>query len=132
NIALFGEDGDNTYQINNPSSGTLNVTLDDLATQGVQQSPNDRQALGINTITFQGVNGITLDLSLASAGQANQTIQQTVASGINLSLVGSFQNVVGTPGNDRIQGNSAHNSLMGVSGNDTLVASTGPATLVAG
>jgi Ca2+-binding RTX toxin-like protein len=132
NIALFGEDGDNTYEIDNPISGALNVTLDDLATQGVEQSPNDRQSLGINTITFKGVNGITLDLTLASGGQSNQVIQQAIATSINLSLIGLFQNVVGTPGNDFIKGNSDHNSLMGVAGNDTLTGGTGPATLVAG
>src|SRR5262249_58173485 len=47
-------------------------------------------------------------------------------------LIGSFQNVTGTPGDDWIHGNSALNVLTGGAGNDTLIAGSGDATLVAG
>ena len=49
-----------------------------------------------------------------------------------MTLIGQFQNVVGTPGNDSIKGDSSANVLSGGGGSDTLIGGTGPATLVAG
>jgi hypothetical protein len=58
---------------------------------------------------------------------------QQVAPGVSVALVGQFQNVVGTPGDDWIHGGSANNVLDGGgTGNDTLIGGSGPATLVAG
>jgi Ca2+-binding RTX toxin-like protein len=132
NIGLYGENGNKTYQLNGSLANPLTVTLDDLATAGLSQSFIDKTSFGTNTITFPNSVGLTIDLSRTSMGVANPANQQTVASGITLNLVGQFQNVIGTPGNNYIKGNSVDNVLFGGGGNDTLVAGSGNATLVAG
>jgi hypothetical protein len=132
NIRLYGEDGNNTFKLEGTAANPLSVSLDDLATIGLEQSPNDRQTRGTNTIEFPTAFGITIDLSQFSQGTTNSLLMQTVATGINVNLVGEFENVVGTPGNDYIKGNGVDNVLQGVSGNDTLVAGSGNSTLEAG
>jgi Ca2+-binding RTX toxin-like protein len=132
NIQLYGEDGNNTYKLEGSLTNPLSVSLDDLATIGLQQSPNDRQTSGANTIEFPTASGIHIDLSQFSQGTTNQVSSQAVAAGISLNLVGEFENVVGTPGNDFIKGNGVDNVLTGVSGNDTLVGGSGNSTLQAG
>jgi hypothetical protein len=132
NIGLFGENGNKTYQLNGSLANPLSVTLDDLATSGLTQSFGDKTTHGINTIAFPTSIGLTIDLSRTSAGVANPANQQTVASGITLTLVGQFEDVIGTPGNNYIQGNAVDNVLTGGGGNDTLIAGSGNATLVAG
>ena len=134
-IGLDGLQGNNTYNITGSATNPITATLNDLATFGQNQSETDSQSLGINTIRFPGVlDGITLDLSNASAGAvptADQ--QQAVAPGITLALIGQFQNVVGTPGDDYIKGDASSNVLDGGgTGNDTLVGGSGPVTLLAG
>ncbi len=131
-IALFGLNGDNTYSVSGTAASPISVTLDDLSTIGQNVALDDSQTLGINTITFPGVSGIHLDLSMASTGTAAGAMPQAVASGVTVTLVGLFQNVIGTPGDDWIKGDASSNVLTAGSGNDTLIGGTGPATLVAG
>jgi hypothetical protein len=110
------------------------VTLNDLATFGQLQPQTDSLTLGVNTISFPGVSGIHIDLSNASAGAVPTAAQQqAVAPGVTVALIGQFQNVIGTPGDDYIKGDASVNVLDGGgSGNDTLVGGSGPATLIAG
>jgi Ca2+-binding RTX toxin-like protein len=135
-IGLAGLQGNNTYAVTGSAANPITVTLNDLATFGQSLPQEDGLTPGINTIHFPGVTGgITLDLSNASAGAAPTAAQQqqVVPGAITVTLVGQFQNVVGTPGSDFIKGDSSANVLSGgTGGNDTLVGGSGPATLVAG
>jgi Ca2+-binding RTX toxin-like protein len=133
-INLFGEDGNNTYQLTGTANNPLSVYVNDLDTTGAPFAQTDSLPNGINTLQFPGVSGITIDLSNFSSGTALTAAQlQQVAPGLSVGLTGQFQNVVGTPGDDYIKGNSGPNILdAGGSGNDTLIGGSGPATLIAG
>ncbi|MGH7193625.1 MAG: hypothetical protein ACREJM_08850, partial [Candidatus Saccharimonadales bacterium] len=134
-VELTGEAGDNTYVLGGSGDSTqpASVTLDDVDTFGATQSQTDGQSPGINTIEFAGEQGVRLDLSQASTGDASSDPPvQMVAGDLNVSLIGPFQNVYGTPGNDYLHGNASANLLVAGGGNDTLVSGSGPATLVAG
>jgi Ca2+-binding RTX toxin-like protein len=132
NLALYGRDGNNTYELTGTVSNPLTATLNDLGTIGQDLPLIDDTTLGINTLEFPGVSGITLDLSKYSTGSDSTLQPQTLAQGLTLALVGPFQNVMGTPGNDLIKGNDSLNSIFGGAGNDTLMGGTGAATLQAG
>ena len=125
NVGLYGEDGNNTFNITGTAANPFSGFLDDLATSGLEQSPNDLNTAGTNTIAFPTAAKINIDLSQTSCGASSQIIPQTVADHISLYLVGMFENVIGTPGDDFIQGNAIDNSLTGGAGNDTLVAGSG-------
>jgi parallel beta-helix repeat protein len=130
-VGLYGEDGDNTYSLNDPPAHPLSAMLDDLATAGLEESANDKSTHGTNTLSFPTANGIVLDLSDYSFGGAMAT-PQDVATGIVLTLVGQFEDVIGTAGNDYIKGNGVDDSISGVGGNDTLVGGSANSTLAAG
>src|SRR5205807_755189 len=134
NISLFGEDGNNLFQLTGTSVNPLSVNVNDLNTFGPVVSQTDGAPTGINALAFPGVNGITIDLSKTTMGVApTPSDVQQVAPDLAVTLTGLFQNVVGTPGDDLIKGNSSMNVLDGGgAGNDTLTAGSGPATLVAG
>jgi Ca2+-binding RTX toxin-like protein len=74
--------------------------------------------LDFSTTTTQGI-GITL----------NSTTIQTVAPGLQITINGSIENVIGGGGNDYINGNSLDNTLNGGDGNDYLSAGNGNDTL---
>jgi hypothetical protein len=131
-IALFGLDGNNTYAVSGTAANPISVALNDLSTIGKDQPLTDSTTQGINTITFPGVSGITLDLGITSQGTAAAATPQTVAPGVTVALTGQFQNVIATAGNNWIKGDASTNVLTGGGGNDTLTGGTGPATLVAG
>jgi Ca2+-binding RTX toxin-like protein len=81
---------------------------------------------GIDTLDFSGAHrGITLNL--ASSG--GQTID---AAGNKIKLVGTFENVIGTPFDDNINGNQANNLLLGMGGNDNLSGHAGQDILIGG
>ncbi|HVX14299.1 MAG TPA: MBG domain-containing protein [Pirellulales bacterium] len=135
-VELAAGAGNNIYSVG--GSGNTDqpavVTLDDVDTYGVDQADSDAIVSGTNTIEFgDRESSVSLDLGLAGAGLANQDVPlQQVTSDLSLSLIGQFQNVIGTAGNDSIVGGSGHNILYGGSGEATLVGGSGPATLVAG
>jgi hypothetical protein len=131
-IFLDGEDGNNTYELQPSSDMALTATASDLLTIGQNLDLIDGQSNGVNTLMFPASSGITLDLSQTSTGNAATIVPQTVATGINLSLIGLFQDVDGTAGPDQITGNSANDVIFAGSGNATLVAGSGATTLVAG
>ncbi|HWB13177.1 MAG TPA: PKD domain-containing protein [Pirellulales bacterium] len=134
NVELAAGGGNNVYQVSGPSSQSAPIVLNDLATFADSQADTDSQLPGTNTITFgPGEFAASLNLANAGNGDAGTSLPvQQVTSDLWLALVGQFQNVVGTPGNDSISGNSGPNVLTGGSGNDTLMGGSGSATLVAG
>src|SRR5262249_9245737 len=99
------------------------VSLEEIRTIGTTVPLIDNQAAGVDTIQFAGLSGITFDLNLTT---------QTVGGDVSVTLLGTFERVIGTPGNDKLIGNGAANYLYGAGGNDTPVAGSGNATLEGG
>ena len=133
NIGLYGEGGDNTYSLAGPFTGYL----DQLGTDGFEQSAADRVTGGMNVILFPGADRVSLDLSLsvggAAASAAVSAATQQVTGNVSLYLVGLFNGAVGSAaGADLIRGNALPASLVAGGGNATLVAGSGGGTLVAG
>jgi Ca2+-binding RTX toxin-like protein len=76
---------------------------------------------GVDTLDFSNLTlGINVNLT-RSGGQ----IQRIDESGNDLVLNGMFENVIGTPFDDKIGGNSADNLLDGGAGNDQIGGSSG-------
>jgi Ca2+-binding RTX toxin-like protein len=126
-LTLYGEDGNNTYNLDGSSGQSFAVTLSKIVTVGTTTPLIDEVSDSNDTITFTGLSGIRIDLSQAGLQRIS-----TGAADVEANLVGQFQNVVGTPGNDWIHGNAAANVLAAGAGNDTLIAGSGDATLIAG
>jgi Ca2+-binding RTX toxin-like protein len=81
---------------------------------------------GIDTLDFShALRGIKLNLG--SSG--NQTID---SHGSKVKLNGTFENVIGTPFDDHINGNAADNVLVGGGGNDFLDGQGGRDILIGG
>src|SRR5207248_6694531 len=91
-LSLYGEDDNNTYNLDGRAGQPFAVTLSKIVTEGNDNPTTDQISHGTDTITFSNLSGVTLDLS--------RTGPQTVSPGITLTLVGSFEDVIGTPGND--------------------------------
>lgn len=81
---------------------------------------------GIDTLDFsQAKRGISI--SLGSTGT-----QSIDAAKNKIQLIGTFENVIGTPYDDQITGNSADNLLVGGGGNDVLNGQAGRDILIGG
>jgi Ca2+-binding RTX toxin-like protein len=88
----------------------------------------NNDSAGIDTLDFsQATVGATVDLASSSAQKI-----LAPANANTLTLKGTFENVVGTPKDDFIRGNSANNRLEGRGGNDTLYGGSGNDSLYGG
>ena len=84
---------------------------------------------GSDTIDFSkllsGITGIDLHLGNATSGGGSESSVATVASGSDagtaIVVLTNVENVVGSHGNDTIEGNSADNILTGIGGSDTFI-----------
>jgi Ca2+-binding RTX toxin-like protein len=102
---LFGGDGSDFYRFDTPV-GTENEFIDDTG-------------VGTDTVDFSGVNsGLSIDLSNPNF-VTGLTLNITAAPGTVL------ENVVGTPFDDEIFGNSESNIITGNAGNDTILGGDG-------
>ncbi len=83
---------------------------------------------GNDTVSYESLSaglGVTLTLNASGGGAAR--------SGLNGdTLLGGFENVVGSAYNDTVTGNALNNILVGLAGNDTLNGGDGNDTLVGG
>lgn len=103
---LIGGDGDDTYRFVLSTTGSLgsDMILEDVGLGGV------------DTLDFLGTASTPAVIDLGVGGA------QGVHGSLELALVrsASIENVLGTPGDDTITGNSLANRLEGRGGNDTL------------
>jgi hypothetical protein len=114
-LTLDGGAGSDTYQVSGLSTKTTLV-----------------DSRGSDAIDVSGAAaGVTLDLS-RSSGTAQRIFNAVPAGSYTLALKGTFENVVGTPYDDRIKGNSSANRIEGLGGNDSLVGNSGNDTLYGG
>ncbi len=111
---LVGGPGDDQYSFVDPV-GLENDSMTELDNEG-----NDR-------VSFTGgTSGVTMTLASTSVQpiQLNRTVQ--LSSGL------SFENLLGSTGNDVLTGNAFANLLFGVGGNDTLNGAAGSDSLYGG
>jgi hypothetical protein len=120
NVGLYGEDGDNTYNVNAAGGSSTSFTgfLDDLGTNGLEQSATDALESGTNTIAFPTATAVSIDLSQQTGGASVKIDRQAVAASISPCLVGPFTGVMGTAGSDFIRGDALPCSLVGGTGHD--------------
>ncbi len=115
---IDASDGNDTV---NSGGGDDTVEIDEFSDKTLIDSS------GIDTIDFSGVstasvdtvNGVSLNL-----GIDNGTMQ-TVRTGGGVSLLGTYENVVGTQFKDSLIGNSASNLLFGGPSDDTIQSGAG-------
>ncbi len=111
NDTLTGGNGDDDYVILGFSDKVLNESGTD----------------GVDTINFIAVDeGITLDLSTTG------TAQTATDTGHQVTLNGTFEDVLGSNQADKLTGNAEQNLLFGGGGNDSLDGGTGNDTLDGG
>ena len=90
---------------------------------------------GIDTLDFSAVSattapdGITLDLSVTNT---EQNVTGDTVEPDNLTLIGTFENVIGSSQDDTLDGNSEDNLLFGGDGLDSLDGSGGEDTIDGG
>jgi Ca2+-binding RTX toxin-like protein/Tol biopolymer transport system component len=124
---LYGDDGDDTYRIH-PISGETDATelvLREL--KFVDGGNYDPDARGSDTIDLSQFSaGVTFDVGQLDA------VQDLIAGQLSLTLIGAFENIVGTSGDDILIGSDVSNRLDGGPGNDTLIGMGGDNVFIPG
>ena len=83
---------------------------------------------GVDLLNFSWASsGVAINL-----GRASGQWQQVLAGQAKLALSGIFEDVVGTPWDDTIRGNSAKNHICGWDGDDSLYGGAGDDWLYGG
>ena len=96
---------------------------------GSDKQLTEQPGEGIDTVNFSLVtsgNGITLDLSMDGETQEVDSDQNTI------TLIGEFENVVGSDFDDAFSGNELDNEMSGGEGDDTLSGDEGSDSLFGG
>ncbi len=128
-VVLFGDDGNDTYQLQNVSA-IATVRLKEIFYIDISEpSPQTRGSDTIDLSQF-----FAISMALNAYGQENDPTAglQALNADVSLGLYGQFENIIGTPGDDFLVGDDGDNRLDGGGGNDTLVAQAGNDTLHAG
>ena len=124
--SISGGDGKDTISGGDGSDTIDGGSADDVISIVPGSTETVIDSGGIDTLDFSGAHrGISINL--ASSGQ--QTID---TAGNKIKLVGTFENVIGTPFADTINGNPADNLLVGNGGNDNLSGHSGRDILIGG
>jgi Ca2+-binding RTX toxin-like protein len=124
---LLGEEGDDTYRVA-PPAGVVTLTFDEVRKYGDTDGTTDLPTFGTDTLDFSllGATPISIDLTDVSLDTADTAHLQAVVPGLLVvNLFGTFENVVGTAGNDTITGSAADNILLGLGGGDSLSGGAG-------
>ena len=139
---LYGDDGDDDYKI-----FAVNQSLQSLGTNATAiQLLRLRELLYVDPAEFEPASrgSDTIDLSAFSTGailslgikglvsSQSAGLQLVIANQLQLILLGSLENIIGTQGNDTLTGNSESNLLDGRGGNDSLIGLDGDDTLDGG
>ncbi len=125
-VDLYGDDGDDTYRfVSDSSPRSTRVVLRELQLLGGKDF--EPEARGSDTLDFSGFDqGIRLSLQTGD-------MEQTIFEGqLSLVLTGSFENIIGTDGDDELIGTEQSNRLDGRAGNDRLEGKSGDDVLIGG
>jgi Ca2+-binding RTX toxin-like protein len=142
NDQLIGEEGDDTYAVTSAAAAHT-LTFDEVRKYSTLDPATDTPRFGTDTLNFSllGNTPIRIDLSRIDLASVDLTKRQAVAGNLTADLFGTFENVVGTGGNDTVLGNAADNVFVGGGGddyldgrdgNDRLDGGDGSNTLIAG
>lgn len=126
---LYGDDGDDTYRI-------YPVALDyagdkfELRLRELQFSTGgdlEKEARGSDTLDLSAfTTGVVFDLNLVDQ------MQVLLLNELDIELVGAFENIIGTSGDDVLIGNQFSNRLEGGLGDDILIGNGGDDILIGG
>src|SRR5207237_5839899 len=97
-----------------------------------EDAPTDAPDLGTDVLNFAAYSSLNIDLSRVGTASANESPRQHLAQNLDAYLYGSFEDVIGTAGNDTLTGDAADNILIGGGGNDALDGGGGNDTLAGG
>ncbi|MGL4424571.1 MAG: hypothetical protein ACRCZF_28215, partial [Gemmataceae bacterium] len=128
NPELYGDDGDDTYRF-------TAATPPDVRARELLILPKDNLEVpvrGSDTIDLSAYSSATLNLSLPGWNGDINVGRQLVGGGLALTLFGSFENVIGTAGNDILTGSNRNNILRGAGGDDIITGLAGDDTLEGG
>ena len=129
---LYGDDGDDTYRLLSSSSTGQLLRLRELLY--VDSTNFEPQSRGSDTIDLSAFN-TSASLNLGTLGVFNDLnvgVQSVISAQLQLILLGSLENIIGTSANDTLIGNSESNRIEGRGGNDTIFGGGGDDILEGG
>ncbi len=129
---LYGDDGDDVYRILITSSSGQRIRLRELLY--VDPADFEPQARGSDTIDLSAFS-TSANLNLETLGVFNDLnvgVQSVIGAQLQLILLGSLENIIGTSANDTLIGNSESNRIEGRGGNDIISGLGGDDTLEGG
>ncbi len=133
---LYGDDGDDSYTLMPAATPSLGANqLERIRElQFIDPKDYEPEARGSDTIDLSAFSSsAALNLGITGVFSSMTTgLQSVIAGQLQLILLGTLENIVGTSANDLLTGNSQANRLVGNGGNDTLVALGGDDTLEGG
>ncbi len=141
-VYLLGDNGNDMYQFASGAPQAVRIKeiliLDtqnfeaSAVTASLPEKTHSSDARGTDTLDLTAYSGVAIDLGLFGSEADPLIGQQLVANGFNLTIFGSFEDVVGTDGNDVLIGNAEANHLVGGSGDDRIEGRAGDDTLEGG
>jgi Ca2+-binding RTX toxin-like protein len=129
---LYGDDGDDEYRILTTTSASQLLRLRELLY--VDPVDFEPEARGSDTIDLSAF-ATSAALNLSTIGVFNsQTLglQSSIPGQLQIILLGSLENIVGTTASDVLTGNSESNRIVGLGGNDTILGLSGDDTIEGG
>lgn len=133
---LYGDDGDDTYQLMAATSQTLSVSslLRIRELIYVSSTNLESESRGVDTVDLDSfASRAVLDLSLQGLiNDASVGLQTVITGQLGLILLGSIENAIGTAFDDVLIGNGEANRLEGRGGNDELRGLDGDDILAGG
>ncbi len=129
---LYGDDGDDVYRILITSSLGQRIRLRELLY--VDPADFEPQARGSDTIDLSAFSN-SANLNLGTLGVFNDLsvgVQSVIGTQLQLILLGSLENIIGTSASDTLIGNSESNRIEGRGGDDIISGVGGDDTLEGG
>ena len=141
-VYLFGDDGNDTYRF--AAGGVQSVRVKEILILAVNDfeataaggvnlvKGGDAESRGSDTLDLSAYTGAAFNLSVFGSEADALVGAQSVAAGFTLTIFGTFENVIGTAGNDTLVGNGVSNRLVGGGGNDVIDGQGGDDTIEGG
>jgi Ca2+-binding RTX toxin-like protein len=135
---ITGGEGNDTYHFTSTDTETTVLALDVLGTNvfrfeaGTQGHYFLMSGTYEDTLDFSSYDqAVSIDLSLTSP-DLSTAAEQEVSSGLWITLIGFFKNLIGSEQDDLLIGNDLDNNISGLDGNDQLDGNGGTNTLNGG
>jgi Ca2+-binding RTX toxin-like protein len=133
---LYGDDGNDSYQLLAASAATLGSGLTVRLRELLYVDPKnfEPESRGSDSVDLSAfATSATLNLGVNGVyNSATFGLQSVIVGQLQLILLGALENIVGTDANDVLTGSSESNRLIGRGGNDRLIGLGGDDTLDGG